>query len=98
VTGCSSTAIVVSGSYNPKAGPAQQTPALHLLDSSIAANTASSKGGGMCATKAAVFMRNVALSENAAALFGGAVSIQDGLLLAQGVAMVSNKAGLGDNR
>lgn len=98
VTGCSNSAVVVSGRYNLKDGLAQATPALHIIDSIIADNTASSKGGGIHATRAAVFMKGVELSENAAALFGGAVSIESGLLVMHRTTMKSNRAGLGKSR
>jgi predicted outer membrane repeat protein len=68
------------------------------VNSSFASNTASSNGGGIRASRAAVFLRDVEMSSNAAALFGGAVSIDGGLLLGEGITLASNKAGLGIQR
>ncbi|KAF6259900.1 hypothetical protein COO60DRAFT_944551 [Scenedesmus sp. NREL 46B-D3] len=64
----------------------------------MTANSASIKGGGLRASSAAVFMRDVVFSNNTAALFGGAVGIDSGLLFGYGITMASNRAGLQEDR
>lgn len=96
ISGCSGSAVRVSGGLRPSQGLLQWSslPAgLHLLDTSLSGNAAG-VGGALRAERAAVYLDAVELSDNQASV-GGAVSVNQGLLVALRSTFKANSAGSG---
>jgi hypothetical protein len=96
ISGCKGSAVRVSGSIStPQVVQwASLPPGLHLVNTVLTGNAAA-VGGGVRASRAAVYLDSVELSGNKAEQLGGGVSIDGGLLVATKTLFKSNSAGAG---
>jgi hypothetical protein len=94
ISGCSGSAVVVSGGLAPPQGVqwAALPPGLHLLDTVLTGNDGA-VGGAVRASKAAVYLDGVGVTANSASQLGGGISLEQGLLVALRSRLNDNTAG-----
>lgn len=94
LTGCKGSAVVVSGALGAPQGVqwASLPAGLHLVNTTLAGNAAA-VGGGLRASRAAVYLESVQVSGNQADQLGGGVSVDGGLLVAFNTHFTDNTAG-----